>query len=100
LTNVKRLVLDVLKPHNPSTIEISEKISRIKGIDFVNTISEEVDQDTESLRITIEGYKIDFSEVKNIIEDCGGAVHSIDEVTVGKRPNRYSKKRQQKKSEK
>jgi hypothetical protein len=94
------LVLDVLKPHNPSTIEISEKLSHIKGVDFVNTVSEEVDQDTESLRITIEGPNINFLAVKEIIEVCGAAVHSIDEVTVGKRSNQYSKKKQKKHSDK
>jgi hypothetical protein len=93
LTNVRRLVLDVLKPHNPTTIEISEKLSMIKGVHFVNSVSEEVDQDTESLRITIEGSKINFAEVKEIIEDCGGAVHSIDEVTVGKRSDPNARKK-------
>jgi hypothetical protein len=90
------LVLDVLKPHNPNTIEISQKLSQVKGVNFVNSISEEVDQDTESIRITIEGNNLNFSELKKIIEDCGGAVHSIDEVTVGKQLNYKSRKKHKK----
>jgi len=93
LTNVKRLVLDVLKPHEPNTIEISEKISSVKGVHFVNTVSEEVDQETESLNITIEGERLNFVDIKKIIEECGGAVHSIDEVTVGKRLSSRTRKR-------
>ena len=96
MPNLRRLVLDVLKPHNPTTIEISEKLSLVKGVQFVNAISEEVDQDTESLRITIEGSHLEFIEIKEIIEDCGGAVHSIDEVTVGKRGDSYSRKKYKK----
>ena len=92
MANVRRLVLDVLKPHNPNNIEVSEKISLVKGVRYVNAISEEVDQDTESIRITIEGSNLDFPELKKIIEDCGGAVHSIDEVTVSKKGNARKRK--------
>jgi hypothetical protein len=94
LTDVKRLVLDVLKPHEPNTIELSEQIISVEGVDFVNTLSEEVDQETESLKITIEGDRLNFPDIKSIIEDCGGAVHSIDEVTVSQRGNARSRKKQ------
>ena len=94
MTNVKRLVLDVLKPHEPNTIELSEQICSVKGVNFVNCLSEEVDQETESLKVTIEGTKLNFTDIKKIIEECGGAVHSIDEVNVSKKANSRTRKKQ------
>jgi hypothetical protein len=46
---------------------------------------EEVDQETENVKVTIEGPAIDFDMVQKNIETMGGAVHSIDSVSVGKK---------------
>ena len=35
---IRRLVLDVLKPHNPSVVELSEALSHLKGVEGVNVI--------------------------------------------------------------
>lgn len=80
---IKRLVLDVLKPHKPSIIEIAVKLSRVEGVSGVNCILNEVDQETENLKIIIEGPNIDFEEVEKVLEECGADIHSIDSVAVG-----------------
>jgi len=85
LSDIKRLVLDVLKPHNPSIIEVSQKIGLLDGISGVNCTLDEVDQDTESIKITIEGHSIDFDSVKGVIGECGAVVHSVDSVSSGKK---------------
>jgi hypothetical protein len=59
LTNIKRIILDVLKPHNPSIIELAERIGGLDGISGVNISLEEVDAETDSVKITIEGTDID-----------------------------------------
>ena len=82
---IKRLVLDVLKSHNPSIISVSQRLSVLKGISGVNCSLDEVDQDTESIKITIEGDNINFTNVKKVIKSCGGAIHSIDSVSTGKK---------------
>ncbi|WGI17447.1 DUF211 domain-containing protein [Methanonatronarchaeum sp. AMET-Sl] len=81
---IKRVVLDVLKPHEPSLLELATSISTISGIEGVNLSLYEVDQQTENVKVTIEGNKIDFNEVKKIIEETGAVIHSIDEVAAGK----------------
>lgn len=81
--SIKRLVLDVLKPHEPSLIELSESISDINGVEGVNLSLYEVDQDTENIKVTIEGKGIDYEEVERIVEATGAVVHSIDEVAAG-----------------
>ena len=51
----------------------------------VNCSLDEVDQDTETIKITIEGDNIDFRVVSNAIESVGGVIHSIDSVSAGRK---------------
>jgi len=85
LSTIKRIVLDVLKPHNPSIIELAEKLGNIEGIAGVNISLEEVDAETDSVKITIEGSNIDYGRVKKEITGCGAVIHSIDGVSAGTR---------------
>jgi len=85
LTEIKRLVLDVLKPHHPSILEIAKDLSNLMGINGVNLSLYEVDQQTENIKITIEGDNIKYDLVKEVIEDLGAVIHSIDEVAAGKK---------------
>lgn len=83
-TAIRRLVLDVLKPHVPTILELAEALSKLGGISGVNLSLSEVDQQTETIKITIKGEKIDYLAVESVIEDFGGVIHSIDEVVAGK----------------
>jgi len=82
---LRRVVLDVLKPHNPGILELSEKLCKVRGIDGVNIITYEIDKEVENVKIVIEGRNINFEKVKKILEDSGAAIHSIDEVAAGKK---------------
>ena len=83
MTNVKRIILDVLKPHAPSIIEVAEKLGGLEGISGVNISLEEVDAETDSIKITIEGNNINYSNVNKTITECGAVIHSIDGVSAG-----------------
>ena len=85
MTEIKRLVLDVLKPHDPSIIELAEKLGSIPGISGVNCMLDEVDRETDSLKLVIEGSNIDYQKVLSGLEECGAVVHSIDSVSAGKK---------------
>ncbi len=85
MTEIKRLVLDVLKPHQPSIVELSKRLSDLDGVMGVNCTLDEVDQETESVKITIEGSHISYEEVEEAIRDSGAAIHSIDSVSTGKK---------------
>lgn len=82
-SEIKRLILDVLKPHYPSIIELAKRLSVIEGVSGVSCVLDEVDQNTESIKITIEGPNIDYDAVEDVIEECGAAIHSIDGVSAG-----------------
>ena len=83
MANIKRIILDVLKPHTPSIIDLAERLGDLDGISGVNISLEEVDADTDSVKITIEGSNIDYKAVKKEISECGAVIHSIDGVSAG-----------------
>lgn len=82
---IKRLVLDVLKPHKPSVVELSQALSSLEGIDGVNIIIYEIDQQVENAKVVIAGNSIDFDVIKNKLKEMGATIHSVDEVASGKR---------------
>ncbi len=81
---IRRLVLDTLKPHEPSIVELAGILSELEGISAVNISIYEMDRKVENAKITIEGDGIHYKLVLDVIEEMGGAIHSIDEVVAGK----------------
>jgi hypothetical protein len=82
--NLRRLVLDVLKPLDPSIVTLVQLLADLDGVDGVNISIYEIDRRVENAKITIEGHDLDYEVIARVIEDNGGAVHSIDEVAAGK----------------
>jgi len=78
------LVLDVLKPLEPTIIELAEQLSGLPGVEAVNISIYEIDRRVENAKITIEGDDLNYSEVERIIQENGGTIHSVDEVVAGK----------------
>lgn len=82
MSKTVRLVLDVLKPHQPNALEFSSALANL-GADYrVKLTVTEVDKKTESTIVTIEGSDIHFNDIKEAIEKMGASVHSIDTVEV------------------
>jgi hypothetical protein len=82
---IRRLVIDVLMPLEPSIIPYATKISELKGTDGVNIHVLEIDEKTRTVEMTIEGEDLSFETIKEIIEEAGGSVHSIDRIAAGSR---------------
>lgn len=79
---VKRIKLDVLKPHHPNGLEFAKTLAA-QGTDYHVTFTvQAVDEKTETVVITIEGNDIEFDKIQATIEDMGGSLHSVDEVEV------------------
>ncbi len=85
MSEINRIVLDVLKPHQPSLIELSRSLAALDGVLGVNCVLDEVDQETESVKITIEGTDIDYALVEAVIRESGAVVHSVDSVSSGRK---------------
>jgi hypothetical protein len=82
--NVRRLVLDVLKPLEPTIVELAQLLSDLEGVEAVNISIYEIDRRVENAKLTIEGGDISSDVVERVIQENGGAIHSIDEVVAGK----------------
>ncbi len=80
---LKRLVLDVLKPHQPVLPDFAETLGKLNGVLGINITLIEVDAETESVKITIEGNRLNFEEIKEKIESLGAVIHSVDQVVAG-----------------
>jgi hypothetical protein len=82
MVTVKRIMLDVLKPHQPNALEFSQAIARV-GDDYRVCLTViEMDEKTETLQLEVEGSSIDLDAVESAITSMGGSLHSIDQVEV------------------
>jgi hypothetical protein len=77
-------VIDVLKPLEPSIVEMVQILAELEGVDGVNISIYEIDRRVENAKLTVEGQNVPYQEIIEMIEENGGAVHSIDEVAAGK----------------
>ncbi len=84
MSKIRRLVLDVVKPMEPSIVEYAKKLSALKGVSGVNVSLLEIDKKVENVRLTLMGPGIELDSVIDVVESLGGAVHSIDEVAAGR----------------
>nr|MBC7245900.1 DUF211 domain-containing protein [Chloroflexota bacterium] len=81
---IRRLVLDVLKPHDPSIIQVAAELSELPGVEAVNISIYEMDRRVENAKITLEGTDLNYDQILKVIGENGGTVHSIDEVVAGR----------------
>ncbi len=87
MVSVKRIVLDVLKPHQPNALEFSQTIAQTGPDYHVSLTVIEMDENTETLQIEVAGKDIDFEAVQLAISAMGGSLHSLDVVEVENEPN-------------
>ena len=81
--HIRRIVLDVLKPHTPSLVVVAQRLSSLKGVSGVNILLDEVDQETETIKITIGGSNIVYEKIEKELVDMGATIHSVDAVLAG-----------------
>ena len=84
---VTRIVLDVLKPHQPNALIFASQLADLGESYRVNLLVQEVDDKTQSIVVNISGERLDFEAITRHIESMGGSVHSIDEVDVQGEPS-------------
>lgn len=82
MIKVKKLILDILKPHQPNALEFASALAEQAGEIQITLRVVEVDEKTESVIAEIEGDDIDYGRLTDHIKELGASVHSIDEVQV------------------
>jgi len=79
-----KVVLDVLKPHRPSIIDLAKALMEINGATKVSITTREIDAETETVQVIIDGYNLDYEVVLKVLTQLGASVHSIDVVEMRK----------------
>ena len=83
---VRRLVLDLMKPHELTIVDVASAAADLgPGIDGVNAVLIETDRQVDNVKLTIEGDDVDFERVAETVGGLGGSLHSVDEVVCGGR---------------
>jgi len=82
MTKIKRLILDILKPHQPNALDFAIALAELSDEILVKITVVEVDEKTESVVVIIEDESIDFKAISERITELGASIHSIDEVEV------------------
>ena len=77
--------LDVLKPHQPDNFELAQAIMEIEGVTYVQIKTDEIDQKTTSVFLTVKGTDgLNLTNIKDTLEDMNCALHSVDRVQIDK----------------
>jgi uncharacterized protein len=84
VSHIRRLVLDVLKPHQPTMLILADKLGDLEGVRGVDITLIEIDSKVENIKVTLEGDDIDFQQVAEVVQDAGASIHSIDKVSTGR----------------
>ena len=82
MSSIKRVVLDVLKPHHPNALEFASAIADQHAGCRVRVTVVEVDEKTETVTLVFESGDVPYEALVETIQELGGSVHSIDEVEV------------------
>ena len=91
---MKLIVLDVLKPSDPSIVDLSKKLTEEKSVEAVDITITEIEQRVEKVRIMIEGDDVNFDRIKKVLEKFGVTIHRVNRVTRGSRVFGMSQKEQ------
>ena len=85
MAGLKKLVLDVLKPAEPSIVDMAKRLSEMDGIEGVEISVREIDRRVETVKITIEGDNLNFDKINSALDRYGATIHGIDKVAGGKK---------------
>ena len=75
--------LDVLKPHEPDNNLVARELKSLIGVKYVSIKTDEIDNVTTSVFITVEGNEsVSLEQIREKLEDLNCALHSVDRVQV------------------
>ena len=66
MATVRRVVVDVLKPHTPPLVEFTERVSETAGVDSARSQLIELDRDVQNIEVTVEGADVDYDAVAEV----------------------------------
>lgn len=83
MPELRRVVIDVLKPHDPPLLRFTDRVAAVAGVEGATSSLIELDQEVQNVKITVAGESLDFDAIEAAVEELGGTVHSVDHVACG-----------------
>ena len=83
MTAIRRLVVDVLKPHEPSLDAFAEHVAAMESVEGATVTLVERDTEVQNVKVTVEGAALDVEAIEAGIDALGASLHSIDQVAAG-----------------
>ncbi|WP_335999060.1 DUF211 domain-containing protein [Halorientalis halophila] len=81
----RRLVIDVLKPHDPPLLEFTDHLAELESVEGATASLIELDREVQNVKVTVEGADLRFEAVEDAVDELGGTIHSVDQVACGDR---------------
>jgi hypothetical protein len=83
--DIKKLVIDALKPREISLAELAKAICNIDCVEDVMISVAETDMRTETVRMILAGTGICYDDVLKVLNENSTALKSVDEIAVSKK---------------
>jgi hypothetical protein len=83
--SISKIVFDILKPHTPPLVDFVTEIASVSGLERVDATIVEVDADTDTVKLVVEGNDINLEKLREVIKKTGAVIHSIDQVVAVKK---------------
>jgi hypothetical protein len=77
---IVKIVLDVMSPAQQSIVKLVEILSKIDSVAKVDITLSELERDVEDFKVTLEGYGLDFEEIRNAVKEFSGVIRNVDNV--------------------
>jgi hypothetical protein len=81
---IKKILLDSLKSRELSVVDLSKALGSVSGVSEVDIVVVEVDSNTETMKVTLRGPEINYTEVREVMEKHGVSIKGVDEISVAK----------------
>jgi hypothetical protein len=81
---ITKIVLDVMSPAQQSIIDLVEKLNSLDGISQVDVAVQELEKNVEDLKVTLDGYGLNYGSIAEMIKDFGAVIRNVDCITSAK----------------
>jgi hypothetical protein len=69
-----------MSPAQQSIIDLVDLLSKVKGVIQVDIALSELEKNVEDFKVTLEGYGIDYEDIRSVINDFGAVIRNVDHV--------------------
>jgi len=70
-----------MSPAQQSMVDLAEALYKIDGIFQVDITLSELEKNVEDFKLTIDGFGLDYEEIRGVIKDFGAVIRNIDSMT-------------------